>query len=44
MARFALPELKKAGGSIVNICSKVAETGQGPREQKSSIGCSIKWR
>lgn len=29
MARFALPELKKSRGSIVNICSKVAETGQG---------------
>lgn len=23
---------------------QVAETGQGPREQVSSIGCSIKWR
>lgn len=29
MARFALPELKKTGGAIVNIGSKVAETGQG---------------
>lgn len=29
MAHFALPELKKSGGSIVNIGSKVAETGQG---------------
>jgi L-fucose dehydrogenase len=30
MAHFALPELKKArGGAIVNITSKVAETGQG---------------
>ncbi len=29
MAHFALPELKKAGGSIVNITSKTAETGQG---------------
>lgn len=29
MARFALPDLKAAGGSIVNIGSKVAETGQG---------------
>jgi L-fucose dehydrogenase len=29
MAHFALPELKKTGGSIVNISSKVAETGQG---------------
>lgn len=29
MARFALPELKKTRGAIVNIGSKVAETGQG---------------
>src|SRR5207253_1270995 len=29
MARFALPELKKNRGVIVNIGSKVAETGQG---------------
>src|SRR5262245_18941822 len=29
MAQFALPELKKSRGAIVNIDSKVAETGQG---------------
>lgn len=29
MAHFALPELKKTKGSIVNITSKTAETGQG---------------
>lgn len=29
MAHFALPELKKTQGAIVNIGSKVAETGQG---------------
>lgn len=29
MAHFALPELKKNGGAIVNITSKTAETGQG---------------
>jgi len=29
MAKFALPELKKSKGNIVNIGSKVAETGQG---------------
>lgn len=29
MAHYALPELKKAKGAIVNISSKTAETGQG---------------
>ena len=29
MAHFALPELKKSKGAIVNITSKTAETGQG---------------
>src|SRR6201996_6613791 len=29
MAQYALPELKKSKGNIVNIGSKVAETGQG---------------
>ncbi|MCA0383916.1 MAG: SDR family oxidoreductase [Bacteroidetes bacterium] len=29
MAHYALPELKKSKGSIVNITSKTAETGQG---------------
>jgi len=29
MGYFALPYLKKSCGAIVNICSKVAETGQG---------------
>jgi L-fucose dehydrogenase len=29
MARFALPELNRSRGAIVNIGSKVAETGQG---------------
>ena len=29
MAHFTLPELKKSKGSIVNITSKTAETGQG---------------
>jgi L-fucose dehydrogenase len=29
MAHFALPELKRSHGAIVNIGSKVAETGQG---------------
>ena len=29
MAHYALPELKKSKGAIVNIGSKVAETGQG---------------
>ena len=24
--------------------AQIAETGQGPREQTASIGCSIKWK
>jgi len=29
MGNFALPHLKRSQGAIVNICSRVAETGQG---------------
>src|SRR5437868_11907060 len=29
MAHFALPEIKRSKGSIINITSKTAETGQG---------------
>jgi L-fucose dehydrogenase len=29
LTELVLPHLKKTGGAIVNICSKVAETGQG---------------
>lgn len=29
---------------LVNAMRMVAETGQGPREQTPSMGCSIKWR
>jgi peroxiredoxin len=29
---------------LFEAMSAVAETGQGPREQTSSMGCSIKWR
>jgi len=30
-------------GELVDAMMLVAETGKGPREQKPSIGCSIKW-
>ena len=43
MAHYALPALKAAKGSIVNISSKTADTGQGgtsPRVQRSSTGGS----
>ena len=36
-----------AGGrtrELVNAMRMIAETGQGPREQTASMGCSIKWR
>ncbi|WP_444931073.1 thioredoxin family protein [Microbulbifer sp. SSSA002] len=28
---------------LVNAMREIAETGQGPRKQQASIGCSIKW-
>ena len=28
---------------LVNAMKQIAETGQGPRQQTSSMGCSIKW-
>ena len=29
---------------LVNAMRMIAETGEGPREQQPSMGCSIKWR
>ena len=29
---------------LFNAMKLIAETGQGPREQIASIGCSIKWK
>jgi len=29
---------------LLNAMSQIAQTGQGPREQMPSMGCSIKWR
>ena len=29
---------------LVNAMLQIAQTGQGPREQSPSMGCSIKWR
>lgn len=29
---------------LLNAMRQIAETGQGPREQVASMGCSIKWR
>ncbi len=29
---------------LVNAMKTIAETGEGPREQQPSMGCSIKWR
>ncbi len=30
--------------TLINAMRQIAETGQGPREQIASMGCSIKWR
>jgi len=48
MAHAALPMLKKAGGSIVNIASKVAVTGQGGTSgyaaaKAAILGLTIEW-
>ena len=37
----AAPEVRR---ELLEAMRGVAETGQGPREQIASIGCSIKWR
>lgn len=37
-------EAEHARRDLFDAMSLVAQTGQGPRDQISSIGCSIKWR
>lgn len=37
----SVPDAKR---ELFEAMSQVAETGRGPREQISSMGCSIKWR
>ncbi|HPT49422.1 MAG TPA: thioredoxin family protein [Accumulibacter sp.] len=39
-----LPAAPDAKRELVEAMRLVAETGEGPREQSASIGCSIKWR
>ena len=34
----------RSKADLLDAMMRVASTGQGPREQQSSIGCSIKWR
>lgn len=41
-ARMGNPEGRTR--ELVNAMRQIAETGQGPRTQISSMGCSIKWR
>ena len=38
------PAAPSAHRDLFEAMRLVAETGQGPREQKASMGCSIKWR
>ena len=38
------PDLGGARRDLFEAMKQVAETGEGPREQVASIGCSIKWR
>ncbi|MBI4740454.1 MAG: thioredoxin family protein [Betaproteobacteria bacterium] len=37
----AAPDVQR---ELVDAMRQIAETGQGPREQIASMGCSIKWR
>jgi hypothetical protein len=37
----ALPDARR---ELFEAMKQIAETGEGPREQTPSIGCSIKWR
>ncbi len=37
----AAPDVRR---ELVDAMRQIAETGQGPREQIASMGCSIKWR
>jgi hypothetical protein len=37
----AVPDARR---ELLEAMTQVAETGQGPREQIPSMGCSIKWR
>ncbi len=36
--------VEEARRDLFEAMRQVAETGQGPREQEASIGCSIKWK
>jgi peroxiredoxin len=38
------PDTGEVRRDLFEAMKQVAETGQGPREQLASIGCSIKWR
>jgi hypothetical protein len=40
-ARPGPPDLRR---DLFEAMRQVAETGQGPREQVASMGCSIKWK
>jgi len=40
-AEAGSPDLRR---DLFEALRQVAETGEGPREQKPSMGCSIKWR
>ena len=46
--RFDDRGMKKISGcnssDLFNAMFKIARTGEGPKEQYSSVGCSIKWR
>ena len=37
-------DLAGAPRDLFNAMLQIAQTGQGPREQIASMGCSIKWK
>ncbi len=38
------PHAEEKKRDLLDAMTEIAKTGQGPKEQKSSIGCSIKWK
>ena len=44
MNHLPRPNVQVESTMLLALPALIAETGQGPREQIPSIGCSIKWK